>query len=333
MCTEFARSFATLMMALLLTLGFTPEAGAQNAAAATTVANGATCTAASNMYWEIGDLNGVIVSGRRGLLAPQRTTDLLLASASKWILGAYLLEVHGGPAPQAQRDAARMLSGYPQFDYSLCATSDTVADCFHRIGNHSHDPALDGHFYYSGGNSQYLATDSTLLDLGLLTTAELSQTMQSTLGISMAYDDPTLSAMLKGSAASYAEFLKKLMKSPQDGGLVMHDYLGHDPVATLPCPTGHGGCTPGGNAAWHYGDHYWIEDNADPGEITIGSETVPVLVGDGAFSSLGAFGFYPWISADKQYYGIIARRTILGSGYLQSIKCGQAIRQAFFSSP
>jgi hypothetical protein len=35
-------------------------------------------------------------------------------------------------------------------------------------------------------------------------------------------------------------------------------------------------------------------------------------VGDGAFSSPGAYGFYPWISTDKHYYGIISTKGNVG---------------------
>ena len=37
-------------------------------------------------------------------------------------------------------------------------------------------------------------------------------------------------------------------------------------------------------------------------------EDDPAVHGDGAFSSPGAFGFYPWIDSSKSYYGIISRQ-------------------------
>jgi hypothetical protein len=61
---------------------------------------------------------------------------------------------------------------------------------------------------------------------------------------------------------------------------------------------------------------------------------------DGAFSSPGLFGFYPWIDRDKTWYGIIARRQKLAiydpadpasSAYAQSVRCGQALRAAWLS--
>ena len=62
--------------------------------------------------------------------------------------------------------------------------------------------------------------------------------------------------------------------------------------------------------------------------------------GDGAFSSPGAFGFYPWISKDKAYYGVLAReahagwlsRSVQEKPYYQSAVCGRALRQAWSSA-
>jgi hypothetical protein len=56
-------------------------------------------------------------------------------------------------------------------------------------------------------------------------------------------------------------------------------------------------------------------------------------VGDGAFSSPGALGFYPWIDASKRWYGILARRAPGpegNQGYL-SARCGRQIRKAWIT--
>jgi hypothetical protein len=57
----------------------------------------------------------------------------------------------------------------------------------------------------------------------------------------------------------------------------------------------------------------------------------------GAFSSPGAFGFYPWISADRRFYGMVAREQRHGfmSGdpsdklAVASVDCGREIRAAW----
>jgi hypothetical protein len=72
--------------------------------------------------------------------------------------------------------------------------------------------------------------------------------------------------------------------------------------------------------SWHYSLGHWVED--DP------------LVGDGAFSSPGAFGFYPWIDASKTNYGVLARHvnvSVTGDDpvAVASVMCGRNIRRAW----
>jgi len=64
---------------------------------------------------------------------------------------------------------------------------------------------------------------------------------------------------------------------------------------------------------WHYSVGHWVEDASN--------------ASDGAFSSPGAFGFYPWIDKTKTYYGVIARST--PGGALESVYCGRQIRKAW----
>jgi hypothetical protein len=316
------RWFAAGLLCIAMA-AFPAVAGDPVAAAA--AANGPACSAARPFYWEIGNANGVLASGQVGVVY-NRNTRMNLASASKWILGAYAYERYGGVPPAGVHDALRMLSGYKNFNQALCALAPTVKGCFNMIGNNTQVPALVGKFFYSGGNSQYVARDAGLLGLGDYTTAQLTAEIQLTLGTTMEYQYPALSAGLEGSAAEYADFLRRLMKPPASGGLVMHDYLGYDTVPTQPCPSGHSGCAAGGTIDWSYGDHYWVEDNAVAGDLGGGTILGP---GDGAYSSAGAWGFYPWISADRQLYGIVARRGLLGTAFRVSTTCGQAIRYAY----
>ena len=65
----------------------------------------------------------------------------------------------------------------------------------------------------------------------------------------------------------------------------------------------------------HYSVGHWVED--DP------------VHGDGAFSSPGAFGFYPWISANRVAYGIVAREAHVSKAGSDSVVCGRAIRKAW----
>ena len=55
-------------------------------------------------------------------------------------------------------------------------------------------------------------------------------------------------------------------------------------------------------------------------------------VGDGAFSSPGAYGFYPWVDAERSFYGVLAREVPAtgGIGYGSAV-CGRAIRKAWLT--
>lgn len=315
---------STAVIALLVCVPSAAIAG--DAAAAAAAAKGPACMAARPFYWEIGDLNGAIAFDHVGGKSYDRYSLMDLASASKWPFGAYVVERYAGTLPAETGDALLMLTGYKPFNPSLCTLVPTVKGCFNMIGNHTQDPDVIGEYYYSGGNSQYAAATPVLLGLGDYTTAQLNTEIQDTIGTTMSYKYPAIAAGVEGSAAEYAEFLKKLMQSPVNGGLMMHDELGVHVVDTMPCPPGEANCSPAGSVPWHYGYHYWIEDNTVSGALPDGTMVGP---GDGAYSSGGAYGFYPWISADLSSYGIVARRAALGTAYEASIVCGQAIRYAY----
>ncbi len=55
------------------------------------------------------------------------------------------------------------------------------------------------------------------------------------------------------------------------------------------------------------------------------------MVGDGAFSSAGAFGFYPWIDSGKTYYGVVARQVFAQNAGYDSARCGRLIRKAWIT--
>src|SRR5262244_3108139 len=63
------------------------------AAAAQTAGNNSACTAAQPFYWEIGDRSSVLASGTAGGDTPGSATPMLIASASKWFFGAYLVQL------------------------------------------------------------------------------------------------------------------------------------------------------------------------------------------------------------------------------------------------
>ncbi|MGD9598710.1 MAG: hypothetical protein AB7G76_00210 [Steroidobacteraceae bacterium] len=322
---------------LISVLGYPVGAQAYDAAAATIAANSGICDDARPFYWEIGGPGGgPIVSGQVGDSPPDRDTVVHLASASKWVLGTYVVQRYNG-IPRGVSgakivQALNMRAGYTNLDDSLCVNgsaeseSYTVADCFFDGdddgSNSDHDEALEETFFYDSGHAQYAAATATLLNLGDRTTATLLAEVNSqlNLGPTFAYAATNVSGGMQASAADYAVFLQKIM----DGTYVIHDRLDFHPVDTACAEWWNCPGSPAGSVDFHYSLHHWIEDNTT-GTLPNGKA---LAAGDGAFSSAGAFGFYPWISNDLLYYGIISREGESGVGG-DSLVCGRAIRGAF----
>ncbi len=255
-----------------------------------------------------------------------------IASASKLIFGAYVVERYKDNLSQANAQAMRMGSGYVSFDYTACMNlengnpSTTVDDCFiatHGLTANNHYSPIDvGHFYYNGGHFQFYADDNSL-NLGDKTNATLADEMKNQLGqgLNIAYSSPQLAGGAHLTPGDYAQFLQKIVS----GGLAIRDHLGEDPVCTNKDTCDTAIYSPAYPHSWHYSWGHWVEDDPTNGD-------------DGAFSSPGAFGFYPWIDASKKYYGILARRESVldavlenASPYKDSAMCGRLIRKAFLT--
>lgn len=299
---------------------------AERAHAAQAVASGAPqCQEAQPFYWEIGDGRTVLASGQSGAHGPTAQTKLQIASASKWIYSAYVAERRGGSLTQDDIRFLNFQSGYTGF--RMCRKGQTVEECQSSLLNHrgKQDPDTIGHFYYSGGHMQEHAV---LMGLGKLDNEGLASAIKQGLGKvgaawDLSYSQPQLAGGAQSNAADYGQFLRAMVR----GDLKISGLLGAHPVCTNPqaCP-GDALKTPiPPNEAWHYSIGHWVED--DP------------VVGDGAFSSPGAFGFYPWIDAARRYYGIVAREERKGifsdapdgKPAVRSVECGRLIREAWES--
>lgn len=269
------------------------------------------CAAVAPFYWEIGDADGVLASGSVGT---EYTADseMKIASASKWVWGAYVLEKTRGALSDAQRAMLQMRSGFRAFNPLRCLLSRSVQGCMERAGGAERDPAAVGRFAYSGGHSQRLALD---LGLGALGADALTSEVLSVLGggLDFRYARAQLAGGMESTPAAYGEFLRRILS----GRLRMREFLGRDAVCTLPraCPGALYSPVP---EAWHYSLNHWVED--DP------------RTGDGAFSSPGLTGFYPWISADKRFYGILARSELSERASWNSVLCGREIRKAWIAA-
>lgn len=293
------------------------------AATQTAIRNPA-CVAIKPFYWEIGDQMQSLVSGSTGDRSYQADTLMPIASASKWIFGAYVVQARQGQVSDDDVAALTMSSGYTNFGATSCIkilpgvrNSQTVAQCFqeeNNRGGHNDDFNADavGKFYYNGGHFQKLAVD---MGLGADNNAALQRDMQMYLGTDFlfTFGSPQLAGGVNTSAANYAVFLRKILSKQ----LFINDLLGTHAVCTNPqtCATALHTPVPS-NLSWDYSLGHWVE--TDP------------VSGDGAFSSAGAFGFYPWIDKTKTFYGIVARKGEPGSGK-DSAQCGGLIRKAWMT--
>lgn len=294
-------------------------------AARTTANEAAACKAAQPFFWEIGNAERPLAAGQAGDKAPDAQTQLALASASKWLYGAYVAQERQG---KLNDDDIRFLtfeSGYTRF--KVCRPGQTVGECQASLlnGRGRIDLQTSNLFDYNGGHMQKHAT---LMGLGMLTKDALAVAIQRGLrpigpAWDISYSQAQLAGGVVGTAAQYSRFLRAVLRNDLQIGAL----LGTHAVCTNPatCPNEAVKTPIPQTETWHYSIGHWVED--DP------------KVGDGAFSSPGAFGFYPWIDASKTFYGVLAREDRSGirsdepdqKPAVQSVDCGRLIRAAWLN--
>lgn len=285
------------------------------------------CKKIEDFYWEFGTSGEKTFSGSKGKKYYADTT-VKIASASKWLFGAYVYEVMKGKVSQEQKEFLQMRSGYTNMHNLSCLRDKvkTVKDCFlagplvgRLFGRGSNAELAEknkGKFYYNGSHAQALAVKD---EIGLAdkNNEALGKTISTTLGLTgITYNFPQLAGGGATTASTYAQFLRNLMTDKYylgksittEEGVCANKSCGAKDVAESPIPDG---------LFWWYGSHHWIEKDKD-------KKTV-------AYSSPGLFGFYPWITADKKYYGIISREGSARERGQTSIACGIAMREAFLN--
>lgn len=286
--------------------------------AAQTTANSASnaCRSVQPFYWEIGNAAGAQASGATDAAGgnPVYTANTLMsiASASKWLYAAYVVEKRGGAPTATDRRYLAFQSGYVSFDaVGSCGFGDTVDSCLANGDNGRYTAASDGKFHYDGGHMQKHAS---LEGLGALTSAALADEMRRLLGtdIGFTFSQPQPAGGVVSTAADYARFLRKVL----GGSLRMGGLLGSGAVCTNPltCPQAVATPTPL-TENWSYTLGHWVDTDRN--------------AGDGAFSSTGAFGFHPWIDAGKTSYGVLARRSSTPGTGFDSAACGRLLRKAW----
>jgi hypothetical protein len=314
---------------------------AQRKAAATKVASkDASCTSITPFYWEIGNAAGKQASGTGGAVsstnkAPTATTLMPVASASKWIFASTVIEQTAGSLSANDVALLNMRGGYTNFQG--CSNTGTVASCLKEPGlfggtNGDHIAAHDGKFSYGGGHMQVLGNAR---GLGPDNNSLLASALRSQRGMSntMSYINPQLAGGIATTATGYAAFLRQILdgtyastaKSLGTQAVCTHTN-GSDCGTAIFSPINQsrpGGTNDVSDERWHYSLGHWVED--DP------------TVGDGAFSSPGRFGFYPWVDKNKAWYGVLARTDSVNvnntdpkkAPYNTSMQCGRKIRAAW----
>lgn len=343
-------------------------------AAANAAATAPACKAISDgtigndgFYWEIDDANGIVTDSNGkpaagsinppGASSAKYTRDTLMpvASASKWLEGAYVAEVaavqngNTWSMPVAVVPFLNFTSGYAnQVDgcnaQKTGKSNPTVQDCLNQPGqiagttNGYRVQAYIGGFAYNSGHLEVLhggADPSIATVIGgandddkMLADEKRNAFAKRGVTMNLQYFSPILAGGVATTAGDYAAFLRGLINTSNP--LIMGRLLAptaSDPyaVCTNPadpaCPSAKKSPLQG-KESYHYSLAHWIED--DPQN------------GDGAYSSAGAYGFYPWVDASKTYAGVLARADTnhtandFQPGY-RSQQCGMAIRQAFLN--
>lgn len=269
----------------------------------TTLDQSPVCARMGDLYWEIGNSDGRLASGQRGT-AVNATRRQPLGAASKWLLAAYVAERRDGKLGLAEIAALNMTSGFSRLNVIACRGAGTVSDCPSPGPNPQHR----GRFFYNNGHAQHLAM---VMGLGAMGPRELRREIGDVLGLGDAldYSSPQPGGSAELSPAAYGEFLRGLI----DNRWQLSPLLGTHAVCTL-CLEGLYSPSP---KDWHYSLGHWVEDA--PGD-------------DGALSSPGLTGFYPWISADHVHWGILARNHLSKDAWYASAKCGALMRRAWLTA-
>lgn len=329
-------------------------------AAQATVNNNALCTRLTPFYWEFGTSTATLSSGTGGTHActggcqpvTSAATNVVFASASKWLYAAYVLQKRGSDAALTANDIKFLTfqSGYTNVGNSgFCANTTSINDCLALPNATLLSPQFVGIFFYDGGHMQNHAGQFEPEINSLLSTATIGAPLASymqginglNLGTGMVLTQPLMAGGYYGRVSAYVKFLQGILNS----SLAMGGSLGHHAVCTLQGPN-----ASNSNGVLKYntelfanqtiGQYTVTPTNAycndgcvvggpgtTPGtvcgstpinelwhyEIGHWVEDDPVTHGDGAWSSPGSYGVYPSIDGSKTYYFILARYSPPGS--------------------
>ncbi|MCC7054477.1 MAG: hypothetical protein IT355_14505 [Gemmatimonadaceae bacterium] len=278
------------------------------------------CAAARPFYWEIGDRSGLItggsVDGPSGATA-SRTVVLPVGSAGEWLYSAFVASRRGYVLTPQDVEFLTMRSGFVSAS-DACRASTTIGSCAAAGGNAVRDAAAVGRFGYGGSHlQQHASQPAPGMDFAAKDNVALEIAMRSALGVGTALSvaGQRIPEDIAISPTGYASFLRKVLAGELRFGALLGTNLTCTDPATCasavptatPLPV-----TPG--SRWSYSVGHWVEN--DP------------VTGDGAYSNPGARGFYPWITARADMYGMVVRADSAG-GTAASVRCGRVLRAAW----
>lgn len=285
------------------------------AAAQLTAAQNTYCTSLGDFFWQIGDASGPVGAGAVGSSVGAGTV-MPVASASKLLFSTYVIEKLGGRLSPRIIKGLNFTSGFGmrRSDAPECRPGQTVRECFDLYSRY--DLYRDGVFSYGPGHM--LEISVRFLGLGPLRIDSLSDEVGSYLGNpALFFGLPSPAAGIVTTPAQYGALLQDIVA----GKLLMHSFLGTNQVCTNPdvCPFGAAYTPIPRGESWNYSLGHWVE--SDP------------IKGDGAFSSPGLFGFYPWIDSTKTFWGVLARVDRKDPwAFFKSAQCGRLIRKAWMTA-
>jgi|GEM_PF-1402793 len=303
-------------------------------AAAKKTAGGTLCKSQQPYYWEIGNTEKIEINGSLGV-ADNRTGRTLgprqqnmVGSAGAFLASALLIEKafeKQSRLTAEQIDLLRMRSPYTAPDSAGCTHALTIKSCFGNMGGYRKTAAGKKYpFYFGAGHLQKLAMD---LGFGDTFASQLREAFIDIFGrnnyYGAFYSTSRLFDGMRITPEGYARFLRDTMS----GKNKMSHLLGSHAA----CAYAAGDCkndvaftAAPADKRWRYSLGHWVETDDTRGH--------------GAFSAFSRDGYYVWITADKQHYGLIAplrpdmRTKNAAEGLaIDTVDCGRAIREAFRS--
>ncbi len=281
----------------------------------------------------VGNTDGNVFSYSKGSSTPNKVYPL--ASASKWLSSATIMRlVEAGVLslddhpqdyipwwtddpgdPRSQVTLAQLLSftsgfNIGAYERSCVFEADTTLDaCGRQLYENNFEFAPGAKFYYGPAHlhtAALMAEYATGKDYNALFQEQIVQPlgMSSASGFYIpSTQNPRASAGASSTANDYARFLHATLSGSilsDSFAMMTADHTPTGAVNIISSPITQLGYE------WHYGFGLWRECLADTWQPECDDKMI--------VSSLGAFGWYPWIDMEDGYYGLIAVQEKMSAG-------------------